>query len=183
MKKYLILIALLSAVVLASGCVDSGNQTTNQTSDIATKTYTNDTAGYSFEYPASWQKVDFQSNNTTGVVFRDGSSGTNVIVTSFPIDSEPTDEELTTFLTQLESQYGTGFEGYEKVSSNTVTIKGVKGVEMIYKLTEEGQELQQKQVWLFKSNMAYLITLTAQASDYASEAANFDLIVNSFKIQ
>ncbi|MDI6644684.1 MAG: PsbP-related protein [Methanobacteriaceae archaeon] len=181
MKKYLILIALLSAVVLASGCVDNGNQTTNQTSGIATKTYTNDTAGYSFEYPENWQQMPA---NVTGdaVGFRDESTGTNLIVSTLST-TQPTDEELTTFLTQLESQYGAQFEGFDKVSSNTVTINGVKGIEIIFKSTSSGEQIQQRQVILFKDNVAYFLTFTAKASEYAKESANFDAVVNSFKIQ
>ncbi|MGC9517872.1 MAG: PsbP-related protein [Methanomicrobiales archaeon] len=181
MKKYLILIALLSAVVFASGCLDGGNQTTNQTSDIATKNYSNATAGYSFDYPENWQKM---STNITGdaVGFRDESTGTNLIVSTLPT-TQPTDEELETFITQLESQYSSQFEGFERVSANTVTVNGVKGIEIVFRSTSEGESIQQRQVILFKDDVAYFLTFTAKASEYAKESANFETVVNSFKIE
>lgn len=122
--------------------------------------------------------------NVTGdaVGFRDESTGTNLIVSTLST-TQPTEEELTTFLTQLESQYSGQFEGFEKVSSNTVTVNGVKGIEIIFKSTSSGEQIQQRQVILFKDNVAYFLTFTAKASEYGKESANFDAVVNSFKIQ
>jgi len=184
MKKYLILIALLSAVVLASGCVDSGNQTTNQTSGIATKSYTNDTAGYSFEYPENWQKMDL--NNTKGVGFIDRATNTNVIISTFQSGKEPTDQELETAIDEILSSYNQtikGIEGLEKVSGNTVTINGVKGVDIVYKYSINSREVQQRQVWLFKGETGYILTFTADPSEYGEQSKYFDVIINSFKIQ
>ena len=53
MKKYLPILCIMALVVLAAGCVDSGDDTSNQNiPDIPSRTYSGE--GISFEYPESW---------------------------------------------------------------------------------------------------------------------------------
>ena len=61
MKKYLYIFILISAVVLASGCTNSQNETSGS-NETKAKVYSGDEV--TFEYPGTWETISSQSRDS-----------------------------------------------------------------------------------------------------------------------
>jgi hypothetical protein len=52
-----------------------------------------------------------------------------------------------------------------------------------YTVVEDGVQRKVKEVWFEKNGFAYVILIIALPKDFDSQQANFDIILNSFKIR
>jgi hypothetical protein len=67
------------------------------------------------------------------------------------------------------------------ISDGTIMLNGVSANENIYKINS-GELKQQRAIWIQKNGRIYIILCSAPVSEYNSQQANFDTIINSFKI-
>lgn len=182
MKKYLFAIILLLSIVLTSGCINSGNQTTNNTSN-STQTYSGDQ--FTFNYPANWQQISSQAQNSTAAVGDPATADSNgnvqvnvVIQTSIKPSSITLQEYYNETYAQFAAQKNLS---YKQLSDGTVVVNGRTALENVYTINLSVPE-QKRAVWIQNGSKVYVILCSAPISQYNSQQANFNLIVNSFKL-
>jgi hypothetical protein len=176
MKKYaLLIIAILALVVFASGCTDSGSKTYNDN-------------GISFNYSGSWEKLSNVLNTNAIAGVGDPNSidkstnmtNTLVVVQKVAMPSGYTLKQVTdATITQFEAKDSS----FQKISEKTITLNGATAYEIVYKINVNGVQKQEKAVLLEQNGYLYAITGSSLPSDFESQQANFDMVINSFKVQ
>jgi hypothetical protein len=75
--------------------------------------------------------------------------------------------------------------GWRKISSGTLTIDGKNAYKdvFIYKNGDSNQSMRFEQIYFVKNGKTYLILLQATDNDFDKERQNFDIILNSLKVQ
>lgn len=183
MKKYLLILILLSAVVTASGCTDGGNQTENTTLN-QTNTYNGE--DFTVKYPKDWEQLTSKAQNSV-VAFGDPNSADskgnvqiNVVIQKVV---KPNGTTMQQYFNATYTQFASQNLGYQPISEGNITVNGVKALENVYKVNS-GVLKQQRAVWIEKGNLPviYIILCSAPVSDYDAQQENFDLVVNSFKL-
>jgi hypothetical protein len=175
MKKYaLFIITILALVVFASGC-------TNQD-----KTYSKN--GVSFTYPESWQEIMNVKTEFAVAAVGDpdsvdqstGNVNTVVIVQKIPLPSGST----------LKQDYDSNYArlaaqdpSYRVISENTRTVDGTTAYVNTHTVNVNGVQKQEEAVWLEKGGNIYVILCGTFPAVFESQQANFDMIINTFKIQ
>lgn len=185
MKKYILLIILLSMVVLVSGCMESADEPSElETPDIASLTYFAD--GISFEYPESWITFteDLGPDNLVLVLnpeSRDeqGNIETVVAVQLTPLPSGQNLEDTfnATYVSAAENP------NFVIISQRVLSINRIKAYENISQVEEEGVQKKKRDVWLEKNGIIYVIRCAALNSDFDQEQIYFDLIISTFQIK
>lgn len=188
MKKYLFAIILIVAValsvVLTFEYVNNTNQTFNQTSlDIPTKTYAAN--GISFKYPLNWQEGNKKGQYIIAYVkdpklnSSDGKPGAVVEVMKRTSNGVP----LKRFYDDVKAE-ASNVPGYGVMSDTTTTIDNVTAYEFTARATDSNIEEQFKVALLEKNGFIYMITCGTRSPTYLSdEEDNFDMIIDSFKVQ
>ena len=209
MKKYIFfIIAILTLVIFVSGCTDSENQTYSQSnqvnqsqisnqSKIPTKAYSS-ANGVSFSYPVGWQRTDF-SDVEYGII---PSADLNMeISVADPKSVEKYDgfnDYLFTVVTveKAELQFGVSLKkeyddkfaepvpgfAFESMVDTITTVDGKKAYVKTYTVGEDGVQRKVKEVWFEEKGFAYVIVLITLPKDFDGQQANFDVILNSFRI-
>ena len=176
MRRYLLLMFALLAVMMASGCItDQGNET---------KTFTQN--NITFQYPATWVVVQTTSPDAVAAVADPSSviSGTNSPTTQVVIQ-KPNVTSSTNLTEAYNDNYATFFNntGNQKVSEANITTDKLTALENIYTSSSSGIEKQYRAVWLEKNNTIYVILCSAKKADFESLQSKFDIIINSFQSQ
>jgi hypothetical protein len=177
LRKYIVLVIfLVCCVVFASGCV-SNNKTTN-----TTKTYNQN--NISFTYPGSWEIVNATSPNAV-VAVADPNSIQNGTPTTLVVIQKPDVPAGSDINTVYASNYATFFNNtnYMRISDGNITVNGATALDNIYKTNTTVNPMQYSAVWLNESGSIYVILSAAQVSDFDNQTTNFNLILNSFKVQ
>lgn len=181
MKKYLLILTLISVVILASGCINNGNQTSGNAGN-QTKTFSGD--DITFQYPASWNTIASQARDSVIAVgdpsTADGNGQTRVNVVVQRI-AQPQNETFSQYYTDTYSQFAAQNLSFVPISDGTITVNGMNANENTYKINS-GELKQQRAIWIQKNGRIYIILCSAPVSDYNGQQASFDTIVNSFKI-
>jgi hypothetical protein len=175
MRKYAIFVmAILALVVLASGCTSQGNNTYNS-------------SGISFNYSSNWQELpNIKTPNAIVAVGDPNSvnSSTNNVNTLVIIQkvAMPQGTTLKQTYDDIYAQYAKD-SSYRAISEKTVTVNGLTAYENIHRINVSGVQKEEKAVWFGKNGNIYVILCGALPSDFDSQRANFDMVINSFKIQ
>ncbi len=174
MKKYVILvIAILAFVVFASGCTTSNTYNAN---------------GISFNYPSSWQQLtNVTAQNSIAAVGdpksvdnATGSPNTNVIVQRIAM---PSGVDLKQLYDATYATYATSLPSFKTVSDTTMTVDGTNAYVNTHTIDINGVTKQEQAVWFVKNGNIYVILCGALPSQFAVEQSNFNMIINSFKVQ
>lgn len=174
MKKYAILvIAILALVVFASGCT-------------TTNTYSED--GVSFNYPDGWQQLTDIKNTNAVAGFGDGdtldsSTGNVNTVVIIQKTAMPKGFTLKQAFDATINQIASQDSSFKKISAKKVTVNGTTAYEAVYKIKVSGVQKQERSVWFEKEGYIYAVTASSLPSDFNSEQENFDVIINSFKVE
>jgi hypothetical protein len=188
LKKYTFAIILIIAVILSAVVtfeyVTNTNQTLNQTSpSIPTKTYSAN--GISFNYSADWEE-----GNKTGQYLiayvkdpklnsSDGKPGAVVEVMKRTSNGVP----LKRFYDDVKGE-ASNVPGYGVMSETTTTVDNVTAYEFTARAMDSNVEEQFDIVLFEKKGFIYMIACGTRAPTYLSdEEENFDIIINSFKVQ
>lgn len=181
MKKYLPVLIIISAVVLASGCTDSGNQTSGDVNG-KNKVYIGDEV--TFEYPEGWETLSSQARDSLIAVgdpkSADGNGNTriNVVIQK---TIKPQNTTFEDYYTATYAQFASQNLGFIPLSDGTLTINGIKALENVYKINLDGQK-QKRAIWILKNNRIYIILCSAPVSEFNNQQKNFEIIINSFKV-
>lgn len=170
-----LVILLACSVVLASGCVSDNKSNT-------TKTYAQN--NISFTYPGSWEIVNATSPNAVAAV-ADPNSVQNGTPTTLVVIQKPDVAAGSDINTIYTSNYATFFNNtnYQKISDGNITVNGVNARENIYETNTTVNPIQYSAVWLNESGSIYVILSAVQVTDFENQTSNFNLILNSFKVQ
>ncbi len=185
MKKYVLIIILLAAVVLVSGCLESADEPSElETPDIASLTYFAD--GISFEYPESWitYTEDLSPDNSVLVLNPESQDeeGNIETVVAVQVTNLPDGQTLEdTFNATYES--AAEDPNFVIISQRVLSIDRIKAYENISQVEEEGVQKKKRDIWLEKNGIIYVIRCGALTSDFDQEQINFDLIISTFQIQ
>lgn len=182
MKKYLLISTLICALILSSGCINNGNQTSGNSTNT-TKTFSFD--DITFQYPKNWETLASQARDSVVAVgdpdTNDGSgkARVNVVVQKTVL---PQDKTFLQYYNETYAQFASQNISYMQISEGTIVINGLNANENVYKVNLGGEK-QQRAIWIEKDGRIYIILCSAPVSEYNNQQANFDIIVNSFKIQ
>lgn len=179
MKKYpfLIAIILLSLVVMASGCISDNN--TNKTN-----TYSKN--GISFVYNGTWEVSNTTSPNAIVAV---GDPKTVDSQTKYPSTFVLIQKANASLGNNLSNAYTQNYAKFFNKSNNThvseanITVNNNKAMENVYITTSGGMQMEMRAVWMAQNGAIYVILCGALPSNYDKEQKNFDLVINSFKVQ
>jgi hypothetical protein len=177
LRKYIaIVMVMLCAVVMVSGCV-TDNKNTNET-----KTYSQNNV--TFTYPGTWDIANPTAQNSVAAVadpnsVQSGNPTTTVLI------QKPNATQGTNISSVYTSNYATFFNntGYQQVSEGNVTVNGSDALENVYKDNSTTNPRQYRAVWLNENGTIYVILCIATVKDYANEQTNFNLIINSFTVK
>lgn len=180
LKKYLLAIILIISIVLVSGCTSTGNQTTSNTSNNI-KTYNGDQ--FNFNYPSNWQLISSQGQNSTVAVGDPSSadsSGNVQVNVEIQTAVKPGNETMQDYYNSTYTQFAAQNLGYKQISDGTVLVNGKTALENVYILSSISKE--QRAVWIQKGQNIFIILCSAPISQYNNQLANFNVVVNSFKL-
>jgi len=173
MKKYAFLVvAILALLVFASGCTSTNSYSSN---------------GISFNYPTSWQQLS--TNGTLNIAAvadpnskdnSTGSANTLAIIQSEPL---PSGQDVKAVYDATYSQYAASDPTYKSISDTTTTVDGVTAYVNTHTVDVDGVTKQEEAVWFSKNGNVYIILCGALPSDFAAQQDNFNMIINSFKVQ
>ncbi|MBI5679945.1 MAG: hypothetical protein HZC47_03500 [Methanobacterium sp.] len=173
----LLIIFLFIALLVynISNNTNFGYNTNNifNTNDSSIKTYSAN--GVSFNYPAIWK---IEENNEYGsnmiYVFKNRSSYSTMAI--IQITHNPmglTDQDAWDLIQNSENP-----EGTKQISNQTITFDGEKAYEQIF----VGDSMKQQYITFVKNENTYSLVFQAPEKDYNNQKPNFDIILNSFKV-
>lgn len=171
-----LVILLVCSVVFASGCV-SNHKIAN-----TTKTYAQNNV--SFTYPGSWEVVNATSPNAVAAV-ADPNSIQNGTPTTLVVIQKPDVAPGSDINSIYAANYVAFFNNtnYQRISDGNVTVNGANALENIYETNTTVNPMQYSAVWLNESGSVYVILSAAKLTDFENQSSNFNLILNSFKVQ
>ncbi len=180
-----IIIGLLAFVILTSGCISIDNPLSSISIDDPLSSFTNSPTktftgyGVSFEYPSSWYVYP---DNTTGnnVIMATKEVGFNNVqfqVQIMPNNGMPEKSAVKEFRESYTP-------GWNKVASYKLTIDNKAAYEDMYTVndTHFSKLMRMSQIILVKNDKSYLMLLQAPEDEFDKERANFNVILNSFKV-
>ena len=197
-----LLLALMAVLVLMAipfALAACGGTTSGTGSAGATKTYTDKTYGYSFEYPAKWALQEGDTASVTvgatakGVVgafdLKGSSSGGNYLdgvqvrVYELPVTVDKTmmpdvKIEVQKIFDQLGSQSG---DWIALDALADVTVGGLDGWSINYSFTSDGGPSLSRFYVVFGGDREYQLLVQASTKNWEADQPVFDAIVASFK--
>jgi hypothetical protein len=205
----IVLLAFLVAALALAACgSESGSSDTSGGTSASTtgangggdtETYTDDTYGYSFAYPASW---DIQKETDVEVTAGASSAGgvgvfnpagakvgdiyidlmlVSVYKLNVTVDDSNLDEiktEIEAVLESIESQ-GTDMQRVEPLAETTEA--GMKGYKATYTFSKDGAPCTSTLYFLFDGDMEYQLTTQAATENWEADQPIFDAMIASFK--
>jgi hypothetical protein len=176
-QKYILSAVIIISVILVSGCIynpsDNGEvKTLNQN-------------GITINYPSNWHLAQSTVNDTIASVgnpaFIDSSNGLGLI--SVNIQKKLLPSSLNEFHNEVYNVSFPSNSSFKSISSGNLTIGSYNGLEEIYTITESsGLVKEYRAIWIENNGYVYVILATAPKNDFENQKVDFDLIINSFKI-
>jgi hypothetical protein len=162
------------ADISANALNESENGNTNHISTTAYSNY-----GVSFNYPSTWSV--YADSSGDNVIFASKDDSTNFQVQIMPSNGISEQEAIS----QINNTINL-FGWWNKISSTTLTVNNKTAYMdtfIVYSLIPPIIDGKFEQIYFVKNNKTYLILLQAQEGDFDKEKPNFDIILNSFKVQ
>lgn len=185
-----VLITLI-VLILTSGSPDvpqATNQSSNQTPDIASKVYS--AGGIYLEYPYSWSitKDEIDGNNMQLMIQdpvsannSDSAQAAGFTVLKVQKDPYETLEQRKDSFIQSMSSAGANLA---PSSTKNITLNGINATETIYDgKAPTNRQLQLKLIYFQHGDIFYILAFLTKGTDLGSQQANFDVMLNSFKLQ
>lgn len=136
--------------------------------------------GVSFNYPNMWSVyVDNGSGGEVIVAYND--EGTQFQVQIMPNNGISEQESIDSIKNGINI-----FGWWDKISNTTLTVNNktaYKDTFIVYSLIPPIIDGRFEQVYFVKNNKTYLMLFQTQNKDFDKEKPNFDIILNSFKVQ
>ncbi len=181
MKKYILGIIIIIAVIFVSGC-------TSNSSDVE-EPQTLAQNGVLIKYPGTWVAANSENNETIAAVADPNAinKSTGLGEISANIQKRTINSSLknsSSFDVLYNQTYQNLFSNsnYTVIAQGNLSIGGYNASECVYTVDENGTVKQQRAVWIQNGNDVFVILFTAPENKFQSQVKNFDFILNSFKI-
>ncbi len=190
----LVIAVLIALIVLILTSGSPGTPQTNQTAvnqtpeQINTKIYS--AGGIYLEYPESWKvTTDEKEDKNVQVVIQDPTSANNPNSTQaagftvFKVQKDPyetVEQRKDSFIEGIKSSGA----NINEIYSNNTNINGINAVEKVYDGTgPKNEKIQLKVIYFEQSDIIYILACLTKGMPLENQKANFDVIINSFKLQ
>lgn len=130
---------------------------------------------YEILVPAGYRRVEMKSGAVSLVAVKEGVS---LLVAVFPI-SESLDKTVGDVKRQLKAKNST----YTFLSQQSRTFAGVKMVMLELEVTKQGIPMQGLMAMFKKGNTLFQLGLSSKKNMFPSQRAEFEKIIQSFKIE
>jgi hypothetical protein len=169
MKKTIgVLGVCLVSLLFMAGC----------TQQVAHRSYTNTTYGFSLTPPGGWVGVENESVDFA-VRFSPQNSSNVSLVVGVPF-SLGEGRALSTFADQVEENLSVSGENYSVVYRQARPIPGVQAYEIAYTFEKDGAVIRAKQVAILRTRAVFLLTFTAPNELYFSYLSTVDQSIDTF---
>ena len=179
MKKYLLGVIIILAVIFVSGCItDSDNNAKNDTSPLTIAKN-----GILIKYPGNWVVATSDSNDSIVAVAdpesKDPSTGySNVNVN---IERRNISTSLNAYFNQTYAHLFSNSD-YTPIAQGDIIIGQYNALESLYTQDSNGTIKKHRAIWIENNNEVYVILCTAPPDDFQNHVKNFNFIISSFRI-
>jgi len=180
----LLLLFILFIIFAPAPATTPGSETSDTSTDM--KTYTNESYGFSMEYPEDWSYTEANASSVVTINSPKQSSSdvfsenVNVVVQTLPPDMT-----LAMYAEKSMKDLNTYVGNFDLMEQKDVTIAGQPGKRLVYQGVYPGQENEYKflQEYVVKDGSAYLLTYTAVPAEFDTFVSQAEVILASFSLQ
>lgn len=186
-SKYIGLMAVLVLIILSSGCLDNSDDSGNVTMLNKTANGTYSVAGVSFKCPDNWAVDMINENGNVSIIstqmheIKSGGTTLSFDDPQFELHITPSnstsDQEAINQIKNENSEVG------NRISSTKMVLDGQSAYKDVVISNDTVEVMRFEYIYFVKNGKTYLITFSAKDKDFNKEKANFDMILNSLKIQ
>ncbi|MCX6089816.1 MAG: trypsin-like peptidase domain-containing protein [Candidatus Atribacteria bacterium] len=154
--------------------------TTATTSDF--KTFTDTQKGFTLKYPNSWTSTIQTLMNQEVVAFLAPTDNPQDVFRenlNILIENLPSEMSLQNYFSLTMDQLKT-FPDVQFRENYDATISGQPGKVLVYSRTLDGKELTYSQVYIIRGIKAYVLTFTAESTQYSHYQPEFQQILSRF---
>jgi hypothetical protein len=187
------IVPALTLVAVAAACGSGGSTppttppSTSSSPSPSTSpgflTYANGAAGFTIEYPSTWEKSE-DVQGTTIVLFRSPSEGeSDPVRETVAVDTEalPPGFTLQQFIDNGLSQVQEVHEGFILISSESATLAGFPAHRIVYTGQQDDTELKWLQEFTVVNGTVYVLTFVASPDSYDTfEPTALDMFASFF---
>lgn len=181
MKKYILGIILVIAVIFVSGCITSSGDNSGVNGTEPPKTMAKN--GVLIKYPGSWVVAQSDVNNSIMAVadpkFKDSVTGFSSV--NVNIQKKELPSSLDTYFNQTYSKLFSN-SSYTPVAIGNTSIGSYNALEAVYTQEGNGSVKQHRAIWIENNGEVFVILCTAPQEDFQNQIKNFDFILNNFRI-
>lgn len=172
-----LILAISIIVILTLGYASNMFGLTN----TQTNSYSGD--GVSFNVPPNWHVLKKgQGTKANMQIVDNNSNNVQIAISISTIPKNESDQEMISMIQDSMSENS----NFEKTSHNTISINGNTAYESTYTSSSSSQSneaVTDEEVLFIKKGMLYDIIFEAPVNEFNSEQTNFNITLNSFKIQ
>lgn len=181
MKKYILGIVLIIAVIFVSGCITSSSDNSGANGTDTPKTLAKN--GVLIKYPGSWVVANSGSNDSIMAVAdpksKDASNGFSSV--NVNIEKKTLPSSLDTYFNQTYSKLFSN-SSYSPIAIGNTSVGSYNALEAIYTQDDNGSVKQHRAIWIENNNEVFVILCTAPQDDFQNQLKNFEFILSNFKI-
>jgi len=179
MKKYLLGVIVILAVIFVSGCInDSNDNATNNTDPLTIAKN-----GVLIKYPGTWVVATSGSNDSILAVADPNSkdSVTGYSNINVNIERRNIPISLKSYFNQTYTKLFSNSD-YTPIAQGEVIIGSYSALESVYTQDSNGTVKMHRAIWIENNNEVYVILCTAPKDKFQNQVKNFDFILSNFKI-
>ncbi|MBD2412936.1 serine/threonine protein kinase [Nostoc calcicola FACHB-389] len=153
------------------------------------ESYNNVAYGINIKYPSNWQKTgtpDHISGNVVKFISPKKTDGdtylenVNLVVEDLPEAHKELEQFTKFFLDEIQGSY----PNIKILEKDKTQLANRPAYQVIYTLEEEGINIKRLQVWMVENNQkAYIITYTADVTQYSEYFPTAQVIINSLEVK
>jgi len=181
MKKYILSILLIIAVIFISGCITNSDNTNANTNDTSPKTLAKE--GILIKYPGTWVVASSQSNDSI-VALADPKSKdpvTKLNNVNVNIERRNLSSSLDSYFNQTYKSLFSNSD-FTPIAQGSTFVGQYTALECSYFQNSNGTVKQHRALWIEHNNQVYVILCTAPKDDFQNQVKNFDFILSNFRI-
>lgn len=181
MKKYILGILIILAVIFVSGCITDSNNNNSTGNDTPPQTLAKN--GIIIKYPGTWVVANSASNDSI-VAVADPSSkdpATGYSNVNVNIEKRSLPSSLDSYFNQTYTKLFSN-SNFTPIAQGSVSIGSYNALEALYTENSNGTVKQHRALWIENNNELYVILFTAPQNEYQSQVKNFNFILSNFRI-
>ena len=174
---------VLVLAVIAAGCTGQASNQSSSNGASKKQTIVYDHNGITFDYPVNWEVISPSQLNIyvtdytyLAVLSNNETDGTSIV----RMVKVQTDKSYDDYVAS-ERDYDKNSSGFAETNIN---VNGLHAIELSYTGSSlSGDKKKSLNVYFEKNNEIYYVTYSTLATDFNSEQADFNTMINSFQIK